>query len=299
MVKEGSLFIQFRGKEGARGTMRNPNNVLVSLRKHSKEENYTYKRLYRNFYNIDLFLQAYQNIYANTGNMTKGIDNQTISAMSLERINKIIDSLKDESYSPTPTKRVYIPKKNGKLRPLGIPSIDDKPVQEVCRMLLNFIYDESFEDTSYGFRDNRSCHTALRQIQNRFVRCKWFVEGDIKGFFDNIDHNIMIDILSKRIDDERFLRLIRKFLKAGYMEQNQYHNSYSGMPQGSIISPILSNIYLDKFDKYMKIYKESFDKGNKRKQNKYLFSFFRCNMFVMTHSVKNINKRFKDYFDKK
>ena len=268
MVKEGSLFIQFRGKEGARGTMRNPNNVLISLRKHSKEENYTYKRLCRNLYNTDLFLQAYQNIYANTGNMTKGVDNQTISAMNLERINKIIDSLKDESYSPTPTKRVYIPKKNGKLRPLGIPSIDDKLVQEVCRMLLNSIYDESFEDTSHGFRDNRSCHTALRQIQNRFVRCKWFVEGDIKGFFDNIDHNIMIDILSKRIDDERFLRLIRKFLKAGYMEQNQYHNTYSGMPQGSIISPILSNIYLDKFDKYMQNYKESFDKGNKRKQNK-------------------------------
>lgn len=213
MVKEGSLFIQFRGKESARGTMRNPNNVLISLRKHSKEESYTYKRLYRNLYNIDLFLQAYQNIYANTGNMTKGVDNQTISSMSLERINKIIDSLKDESYSPTPTKRVYIPKKNGKLRPLGIPSIDDKLVQEVCRMLLNSIYDESFEDTSHGFRDNRSCYTALRQIQNRFVRCKWFVEGDIKDFFDNIDHNIMIDILSKRIDDERFLRLIRKFLK--------------------------------------------------------------------------------------
>ena len=176
MVKEGSLFIQFRGKEGARGTMRNTNNVLISLRKHSKKENYTYKRLYRNLYNIELFLQAYQNIYAKTGNMTKGVDNQTISAMSLERINKIIDSLKDESYSPTPTKRVYIPKKNGKLRPLGIPSIDDKLVQEVCRMLLNSIYDESFEDTSHGFRDNRSCHTTLRQIQNRFVRCKWFVE---------------------------------------------------------------------------------------------------------------------------
>ena len=268
MVKEGSLFIQFRGKEGARGTMRNLNNVLISLRKHSKEENYTYKRLYRNLYNTDLFLQAYQNIYANTGNMTKGVDNQTISAMSLERINKIIDSLKDESYSPTPTKRVYIPKKNGKLRPLDIPSIDDKLVQEVCRMLLNSIYDESFEDISHSFRDNRSCHTALRQIQNRFVRCKWFVEGDIKGFFDNIDHNIMIDILSKRINDERFLRLIRKFLKTGYMEQKQYHNTYSGMPQGSIISPILSNIYLDKFDKYMQNYKESFDKGNKRKQNK-------------------------------
>lgn len=135
-------------------------------------------------------------------------------------------------------------------------------------MLLNSIYDESFEDTSHGFRDNRSYHIALRQIQNRFVRCKWFVEGDVKDFFDNIDHNIMIDILSKRIDDERFLRLIRKFLKAGYMEQNKYHNTYSVMPQGSIISPLLSNIYLDKFDKYMKSYKESFDKGNKRKQNK-------------------------------
>lgn len=268
MVKEGSLFTQFKGKEGARGTMRNPNNVLISLRKHSKEKNYTYQRLYRNLYNSDLFLQAYQNIYANSGNMTAGVDNQTISAMSLERINKIISSLKDESYTPTPTRRVYIPKKNGKLRPLGIPGIDDKLVQEVCKMLLNAVYDDSFEDTSHGFRDNRSCHTAIRQIQNRFVRCKWFIEGDIKGFFDNIDHNTMIKILAERIDDERFLRLIRKFLKAGYMEQEEFHNTYSGMPQGSIISPILSNIYLDKFDKYMKKYKENFDEGKKRHVNK-------------------------------
>lgn len=118
-------------------------------------------------------------------------------------------------------------------------------------MLLESIYENSFEDASHGFRPDRSCHTALRMIQNRFTRCKWFVEGDIKGFFDNIDHNVMIGILRKRIKDERFLRLIRKFLNAGYMEDNQLHQSYSGTPQGGIISPILANIYLDQFDKYM------------------------------------------------
>lgn len=112
-------------------------------------------------------------------------------------------------------------------------------------MLLSAIYEDSFEDVSHGFRPNRSCHTALKQIQNRFVRCKWFVEGDIKGFFDNIDHETMFDILRKRIADERFLRLIRKFLNAGYMENQQLHSTYSGTPQGGIISPILANIYLD------------------------------------------------------
>ncbi len=134
-------------------------------------------------------------------------------------------------------------------------------------MLLESIYENSFEDTSHGFRPNKSCHTALRMIQNRFTRCKWFVEGDIKGFFDNIDHNVMIGILRKRIKDERFLRLIRKFLNAGYMEDNQVHQSYSGTPQGGIISPILANIYLDQFDKYMAEFKKRFDRGNKRAVN--------------------------------
>ena len=248
--------------------MRNPENVLNSLQEHSAQTGYVYDRLYRNLFNRELFLQAYQNIYANQGNMTAGIDGKTIDAMSLERIDRLIETLKTESYQPNPSRRTYIPKKNGKLRPLGIPSIDDKLVQEVVRMLLEAIYEGSFEDTSHGFRPNRSCHTALRMIQNRFVRCKWFVEGDIKGFFDNIDHEVMIGTLRKRIKDERFLRLIRKFLNAGYMEDNQMHESYSGTPQGGIISPILANIYLDQFDKYMAEYKERFDRGDKRAYNK-------------------------------
>ncbi len=244
--------------------MRNPENVLNSLREHSAQSNYSYDRLYRILYNQDFLLMAYQNIYANKGNMTAGVDGQTIDAMSLDRIDKIINNLKEEKYHPNPARRTYIPKKNGKMRPLGIPSIDDKLVQEAMRMILEAVYDDSFEDTSHGFRPGKSCHTALRQIQNRFTRCKWFVEGDIKGFFDNIDHNVMIEILRKRIKDEKFLRLIRKFLNAGYMEDNAYHSTYSGAVQGGIISPILANIYLDQFDKYMKKYKEDFDRGKKR-----------------------------------
>ncbi len=128
-------------------------------------------------------------------------------------------------------------------------------------MILEAIYDDSFEDTSHRFRPGKSCHTALRQIQNRFTRCKWFVEGDIKGFFDNIDHNTLIAILRKRVRDEKFLRLIRKFLNTGYMEDNTFHETYSGAVQGGIISPILANIYLDQFDKYMKEYKAGFEKA--------------------------------------
>lgn len=247
--------------------MRNPENVLNSLQAHSAQSDYAYDRLYRNLFNREFFFQAYQNIYANQGNMTAGTDGKTIDAMSMERIDRLIETLKDESYQPKPSRRTYIPKKNGKLRPLGIPTIDDKLVQEVVRMLLESIYEGSFADTSHGFRPNRSCHTALRMIQNRFTRCKWFVEGDIKGFFDNIDHTVMIDILRKRIKDERFLRLIRKFLNAGYMEDNRMHQSYSGTPQGGIISPILANIYLDQLDRHMMELKRRFDKGDKRAYN--------------------------------
>jgi len=210
--------------------MRNPVNLLSGLQNHSSDRSYVYERLYRNLYNRDLFLLAYQNIYANQGNMAKGTDGKIIDEMSLGRIDRLIDSLKDESYQPQPSRRTYIPKKNGKMRPLGIPSFDDKLVQEAMRLILEAVYDESFAKTSHGFRPNHSCHTALEQTRVSFTGVKWFVEGDIKGFFDNIDHNVMVEILAKRIRDQRFLRLIRKFLRAGYMENWIYHSTYSGTP---------------------------------------------------------------------
>lgn len=244
--------------------MRNPIKLLSSLQTHGTDRSYTFERLYRNLYNPELFMMAYQNIYASQGNMTKGTDGKTIDAMSLNRIKGIIARLKDESYQPQPSRRTYIPKKNGKMRPLGIPSFDDKLVQECVRLLLEAIYENSFAKTSHGFRPNHSCHTALKQVQTCFTGVKWFVEGDIKGFFDNIDHEVMVDILAERIKDERFLRLIRKFLKAGYLEDWRYHNTYSGTPQGGIISPILANIYLDKLDRFMEELKKQFDSGEKR-----------------------------------
>lgn len=248
--------------ENVRDIKRHPEKVLNSLAKHSGNSDYRFERLYRNLFNEEMFYIAYQNIYANTGNMTEGTDGKTIDEMSLSRIERLIDALKNEAYQPRPARRTYIPKRNGKKRPLGIPSSDDKLVQEVIRMMLQAMYEGNFSHQSHGFRPFRSCQTALIQVQKVFTGTKWFIEGDIKGFFDNINHDIMINTLKERIDDDRFIRLIRKFLNAGYIEDWVFHNTYSGTPQGGIISPILANIYLDKFDKYVEEYIKSFDKGS-------------------------------------
>ena len=248
--------------------MRSPERVLNSLNEHSKDSSYKFERLYRILFNEELFYVAYQKIASNGGSTTKGSDGRSIDEMSLARIETLIASLKDESYQPHPSRRVHIPKKNGKTRPLGIPAFEDKLVQEVVRMILEAIYEGHFETTSHGFRPKRSCHTALLHIQKTFSGAKWFIEGDIKGFFDNIDHDVLVGILRERISDDRFIRLIRKFLKAGYVEDWTFHNTYSGMPQGGIVSPILANIYLDKLDKYVKEYIRYFDMGTKRRPGK-------------------------------
>lgn len=247
--------------------MRNPTTVLNSLTKHSDKLDYKYQRLYRILFNEQMYYIAYQNIYEKEGNMTAGVDEKTIDGMSIERIEQLVDSLRNESYQPVPSRRVYIPKKNGKKRPLGVPSFNDKLIQEVVRMILEAIYDGSFERTSHGFRKRKSCHTALESIQKSFNSTNWFIEGDIKGFFDNINHNRLIEILEERIDDNRFIRLIRKFLNAGYVEEWVFHKTHSGTPQGGIISPILANIYLDKLDKFIKEYAFSFEKGKKKRVN--------------------------------
>lgn len=254
--------------DNVRDIMRSPERVLNSLNEHCKDSSYKFERLYRILFNEELFYVAYQKIASNGGSTTKGSDGRSIDEMSLARIETLIASLKDESYQPHPSRRVHIPKKNGKTRPLGIPAFEDKLVQEVVRMILEAIYEGHFETTSHGFRPKRSCHTALLHIQKTFSGAKWFIEGDIKGFFDNIDHDVLVGILRERISDDRFIRLIRKFLKAGYVEDWTFHNTYSGTPQGGIVSPILANIYLDKLDKYVKEYIRHFDMGTKRRPGK-------------------------------
>lgn len=240
--------------------MRNPTDVLNSLTGKSKDKTYRFRRLYRNLYNPDFYWLAYQNIYANKGSMTPGVDGTTLSGISESRIGKIIASLKDHSYQPHPARREYIEKKNSnKKRPLGISSADDKLVQEIVRMILESIFEQTFSDKSHGFRPERSCHTALLQIQGSFTGANWFVEGDIEACFDSFDHHVLIELLRRRMDDEPFISLMWKFLKAGYMENWEYHNTYDGVPQGSGASPILSNIYLSELDTFMDEYKASFD----------------------------------------
>ncbi|OOB79389.1 MAG: hypothetical protein BEN19_07695 [Epulopiscium sp. Nuni2H_MBin003] len=230
--------------------MRNPKIILDILTQNALKEDYKYNRLYRNLYNEEFYYMAYNKISSTKDNMTEGSDNKTIGSMNKERIYKLIESIKDESYKPNPAKKIYIPKKNEDEKLLGLPSIDDKIIQEIIKNILQSIYEPQFSNNSHAFRPNRSCHTALMDISKN-SEVKWYIKGDIKSFFDNIDYHILISILKENIQDERFINLIWKFLRAGYLENWKFNNSYFGTPQGSIISPILSNIYLDKLDKYI------------------------------------------------
>ena len=250
--------------------MQNANTILSILNQNSvRNKQYVFDRLYRNMFNPDFFMEAYRKMYAKPGNMTAGTDGKTIDGFKKSKVDELITKLRNEQYYPAPVRRVYIPKKNNrkKKRPLGIPSFEDKLVQEVIRKMLEAIYEPIFLDVSHGFRPNRSCQTALHQIKSTCRGTKWVVEGDITGCFDNVDHDILLKILSRKIHDGRFLELIRRFLKAGYFEFHQVKNSLSGVPQGGIISPILSNIYMHEFDAYMEELAKKLSQGKKKKPN--------------------------------
>ena len=194
---------------------------------------------------------AYGNIYSNKGAMTPGASEETADGMSGDKIDQITGLMRHERYRFAPARRVYIPKKNGKLRPLGLPSWSDKLVGEVVRLLLEAYYEPRFSGRSHGFRKKHGCHTALREINNTWTGTTWFIEGDISDCFGSFDHEILLGILAEKIHDQRFLRLIRNMLKAGYLEDWEYHETLSGCPQGGVVSPILSNIYLHKLDEFV------------------------------------------------
>jgi len=227
------------------------------------------ERVYKHLFNPELFLAGYGKIYRNFGAMTKGSTEETVDGMSVQKIHGIIDLLKQERYQWTPVRRVEIPKANGKTRPLGIPTWGDKLVQEALRSLLEPYYEQKFSDSSHGFRPNRGCHTALREIQRTWKGTTWFIEGDIKGCFDNIDHTKLLEIIRRDIHDGRVVRLIEGLLKAGYMEDWRHYDTLSGTPQGGIISPLLANIYLNDFDKFVQdTLIPEYTKGDRRRPDR-------------------------------
>ena len=224
--------------------------------------------LYRQMFNPELYLLAYGRIYSNAGAMTPGASAETVDGMSLDKIHRIIEAMRHERYRFSPARRVLIPKKNGKLRPLGLPGWSDKLVGEVMRLLLEAYYEPRFSDRSHGFRPGRGCHTALREVANTWTGTTWLIEGDISDCFGSLDHELMIQILSEKIRDNRFLRLLRNMLKAGYLEDWVWNATLSGAPQGGVLSPLLSNIYLHRLDAFVEeILMPEYNRGVERVKN--------------------------------
>ena len=249
--------------------MRNAETILGVIRERGTQ-GLSLERIYRLLFNRELYLHAYGRLSRNEGAMTPGSTWETVDGMSLAKIDAIIEALRFERYRWMPARRTYIEKKNStKKRPLGIPTWSDKLLQEVIRLILEAYYEPQFSDHSHGFRAGRGCHTALREITDTWGGTVWFIEGDIAGCFDNISHEVLLSILSEKLHDNRFLRLIANLLKAGYLEDWRYNATLSGTPQGGVVSPILSNVYLDRLDQYVEtVLLPAHNRDTERKPNK-------------------------------
>lgn len=206
------------------------------------------------------YLIAYNQIKSNPGNMTPGTDGETLDGIGDAWLETLVEDMKSKYFKFKPSRRTYILKANGQKRPLGIPSPRDKIVQKALLNLLEPEYESKvFLDSSHGFRPNRGCHTAINSVR-KWQGITWVIEGDIKSYFDTIDHDILGDLLKRRISDQSVLELYRKLVKAGYVEGNGIkRSSWLGVPQGGLISPFLSNVYLHELDVYMQALKEEYD----------------------------------------
>src|SRR6266851_1589562 len=246
--------------------MRNAETILAVIRERGKR-GLPLERIYRFLFNHDLYLRAYGKIARNRGALTRGATTETVDGMSLAKIDAIIEALRLERYRWTPVRRVYIEKKGStKKRPLGLPTWSDKLLQEVIRLLLEAYFEPQFSRHSHGFRPGRGCHTALGEITRHWRGVKWYIEGDIVGCFDRLDHSVLLSILNERLHDNRFLRLLSNLLQDGYLDDWRYHATLSGSPQGGVISPILSNIYLDRLDQFAEtVLLPAYNHGDRRK----------------------------------
>jgi group II intron reverse transcriptase/maturase len=247
--------------------MQNAETVLDVLRERGRR-GLPLTQLYRQLFNPQLYLLAYGRIYANKGAMTAGVTQETVDGMSPGKIDRIIGAMRAERYRFRPVRRVHIPKKNGKTRPLGLPTWSDKLVGEVIRLILEAYYEPQFSDRSHGFRPGRGCHTALREVANTWTGTTWFIEGDVADCFGQLDHQVMLEALAENIHDNRFLRLVGGMLTAGYLEDWVWHETLSGAPQGGVASPILSSIYLHKLDRFVEtVLVPEYTRGKLRARN--------------------------------
>jgi len=259
---------------------------LERLRKLNSKRQWVNDDLYRLMYREDLYIVAYERIKSKPGNMTPGTDEETLDGFSLESIREIINEMRTEQFLFKPVRLTYIPKANGKMRKLGIPCVRDKIVQEVIRMILEAIYDSPsgpyFSDQSHGFRPNRSCHTALQEIRGKWSAVNWLIEGDIHACFDELEHQVLVSILNKKITDQRFLNLIWKLLHAGYMDLHGVkRDSLIGSPQGSLVSPILANVYLHELDEFVGTLRTKLEKGKAKRRNPaYLWLLYQKRLLV-------------------
>lgn len=267
--------------------MRTAKTILTVIHERGKQDK-PLERVYKLLFNRELYLIAYAKLYPNNGAMTKGVSEETIDGMSIQKIDMIIEQLRRETYYWRPARREYIPKKNGKHRPLGIPVWSDKLLQEVIRMILEAYYEPQFSEHSHGFRPKRGCHTALQEIQT-WKGTRWFIEGDISSYFDTIDHDVLITMLSRQIQDGRFIRLIKNMLEAGYLDDWKFHKTISGTPQGGVISPLLANIYLHQFDKWVgEELIPQYKRGKKQKANS---AYNRLSRRIKCYQVKGDYKK--------
>lgn len=247
--------------------MQKAEQILQALRKLG-EQRLPLTRIYRMLYSEEMYLVAYNKLYRNDGALTPGTEDDTVDGMSIERIQRIIEQLRYERFRFRPSQRTRIPKKSGGLRPISRPNFTEKHVQEVMRMILEAYYEPRFSDRSHGFRPDRGCHTALTEVKQKFRGTTWFIEGDIKGCFDNINHDILMSILARDIHDGRFLNLIRLGLEAGVVEDWKYERTHSGTPQGDVLSPLLANIYLNELDTFIEqTLIPRYTKGKRRQEN--------------------------------
>lgn len=232
-----------------------------------KDPNFINEGLWKLLNETDLWTAAYVKLSRSKGSNTASFDRATIDEITLEKLIALKEELTEGNYEFGTTNRLYIPKANGKLRPLGIPPLKERIIQEVVRTILEVIYEPIFSNHSHGFRLGRSCHTALRHVLHKSNGYAWAIEGNIQGLYDNIDPNILLTMLNKKIKEPRFVSLIYKMLKTNIKEGSKATISHIGSPQGSILTPLLSNIMLHEFDTYMEEYIVRYNRGKIRRIN--------------------------------